>query len=112
MDQDYFYVELPSGTVVSYTTKKAAESAARDFGGKLLTGKAADSAEVGTASQPVVEGAHIAGDTPASVATDGSIQQVATTGEPTVTGAEHGTVSGSTDASVGSKSTSGKSRSS
>lgn len=38
MDQDYFYVELPSGTVVSHTTKKAAETAARDFGGKIITG--------------------------------------------------------------------------
>jgi len=101
MDQDYFYVELPSGTVVSYTTQKAAESAARDYGGKILKGKAADNAEVGTAERPVVEGAHIVGDATGSVENPASPQSVGSTGEATVPGAEHGQVTGNTGRSAG-----------
>lgn len=101
MDQEYFYVEMPSGTVVSYTTEKAAESAAAAYDGKRIRGKAADKAEPGTAPGVVVEGAHIAGDATATVATDGSTQQVATTGEPTVEGAEHGVTTGRTTSARG-----------
>lgn len=107
MDQDYFYVEMESGTVVSYTTEKAADSAARDFGGKRIKGKAADSATAGTQAPPVVEGAHIVGNATATVESDDSTQHVATTGEATVPGAEHGVTTGNT----GTRAAQGKTRS-